>query len=182
MKHRGLAALAGTGLFLCQAFRAALQAEEPASPALIYGMDIFVPGAGSLYTGHPVRAGFIAAGRTATIAFAEQSRRYAAAYRSAERAALTAELLYGPGFRYKNQYGSGYHNADDFRRQADRHIFYSSLSLTLHAVITTVSIFVLRSDLEEKAVKRAPVFDVSLLPEPGKRPSAAAAFSIRVSY
>lgn len=159
------------------------RAEEP---LFVYAFDAIVPGWGSVYTGHPVRGGIIATGRVATIAFAIQARRYSTAYHSASKAARLAEFLYGPGFRYKNPYGGGYYTAAEFQRKADRYTFYGSMSLTLHVVLTAVSLYAVGLDLREAETKNAPVFEAAVFPEgPATGRSAgspAAVVSVRFAF
>ncbi len=168
-------------VLLLSPFFAAAEARAEDS-FFVYAFDAFVPGWGSFYTGHEIRGSLIATGRIATIAFAVQAHRYATAYHSAAQAARVAEFLYGPGFRYKNPYGSGYYTAAEFQRRADRYTFYSSLSVTLHAMLTAVSLYVVGTDLREEEAKKAPVFDAAIFPDGPGRTQAAAAFSVRFAF
>ncbi len=143
----------------------ATAAQSASTPPGIYGdvaLDFFVPGYGAFTRREYVTGSLLAVGRLGTLyaagAFYVQFREY----QSAERAARTAGLFFGPGLRYKDPYSSGYATADDFRDRAERRAFFAGTAVTVHAVLTIVSLWWTADHAYARHEETLPVF-----PEPG---------------
>lgn len=149
---------------------APLCALTPDSTSILF-TDAIVPGFGSFYTGRPVAGSMIAGTRVGTAYLAWYFKQREKEYRSAENAARIAEFYFGPGYRFKNPYGSGYYSASEFHRMAGRREFYSHLAILFHAGITVASLFATESFLSLDAEQNGPVF-----PEPRVRVSLSVPF------
>ena len=132
---------------------------EPPGAGLVW-LDALLPGYGAFYFENYITGGLIATGRVGTLILAARYWRQKVEYRSAERAARTAEFVYGLGFRYKDPYGGGYYTSEEFRRLADRRGLGQNLALSLHAVITLYSFFSTRSLVQERRQANEPIFQI----------------------
>jgi len=145
-------------------------------------LDFFLPGYGAFSHDSPLAGGLILGGRAGTIYLAFEFWQKQIEYRSAARAARAAEVYFGPGYRYKDPFDSGYRTAQELDRLAGRNTFYYSLSLSFHAVITIVSLVFTNFlvSLDEK--KDRPVFDIQADVLPGTEARGVrfiAGFSVR---
>ncbi|MBX7057983.1 MAG: hypothetical protein K1X75_07940 [Leptospirales bacterium] len=134
-------------------------AEAPSKPAWI-ALDLAAPGAGALRRGDYGWAAFFAGGRLATAYYAYVKHIEYLEYRSAARAARLADLYYGPGLYYRDPYSSGFRNSDGFQREADRRSYLSTLALSLHLLLTGLSVYQTGRWLEEEHSRTLPEFEL----------------------
>lgn len=135
-----------------------LPAALTAAPPARHAADFLLPGYGSFVTGHPVSGSLLASGRIATAYLAYYFREREIEYRSAENAARIAEWVYGPGYRFRNPYGSGYYSAAEYRRLAGRREFYWHVSLVVHVGLLITGQILTDQYYQEQVLEQAPVF------------------------
>lgn len=137
----------------------------PATPVSARGLelvaDALVPGFGAFYTGHYGAGTAIGVGRIGTAYLSYYHSQRAREYQSAEKAARIAELYFGPGYRFKNPYGSGYYSAAEYSRMAGKRKFYANIGIVVHVGIAVASGLLTASWLDQAQV--TPIF-----PAPGK--------------
>ncbi|MBL8019671.1 MAG: hypothetical protein JNM27_08415 [Leptospirales bacterium] len=118
--------------------------------------DALVPGFGSFYTGHYGAGTAIGVGRIGTAYLSYYQSQRAREYQSAEKAARIAELYFGPGYRFKNPYGSGYYSAAEYGRMAGKRKFYANIGIVVHVGIAIASGLLTSGWLDE--AEATPVF------------------------
>ncbi len=123
-------------------------------------LDILLPGYGFYRAGHPYMAGLMAGGRILSAVSAVNYKNRYYNYRSLSRAAAIAELYYGPGISLYDPYRKSYRKKDSLKREMGQMDFYYGLSLTVHAILTAVSLYYSDDYAYNEYLKTRPEFQL----------------------
>ena len=168
MKHRLALLLLFVGGFspVCPALAGPESTPSVAEAGLFWpALDLALPGSGMIHNDRYVLAGTIAFVRVSTAFLAINYRNRAREYRSAQQAARVADVVYGPGLRYRDPYSGDYLTSDGFGRRADRRQYISGLALSLHLAVALWSAAHTYRFEQQEALERAPIFEMQ--PEAG---------------
>ncbi|MCE9596968.1 MAG: hypothetical protein K8S54_03285 [Spirochaetia bacterium] len=162
-------------VLLCLLIALSLLAEPLGARQSILLADAVVPGFGAFYTGHYALGTAIATSRIGTGYLSWYYSQRAREYGSAEKAARIAELYFGPGYRFKNPYGSGYYNASEYSHLAGKRKFYANIALLVHLGVAVTSGFLTADWLDE--ARPTPVF-----PMPARMHEQPVSFTVRLTF
>jgi len=135
--------------------------DAKSSDPLLFAGDLLLPGYGAYRFGKRNPALWIAAGRLATAWIAYDSWIKKEEYRSQQRAAAIADLYLGPGYKYADRISGGFKSTAEFKLEKERQLSYFSSAMTVHLLITAVSLYYTRTLDETRKLKNIPEFEIT---------------------